>query len=139
MRSVFISIALIASGMSAFAQSTMDNCNLFKNIRFKNGRDTIVVKAILRDFLQAPPRVIMKSGHRPAIYKYQFSDYIAFQPENCDKKYMVPLLYSAAIKEPFTNDTKLGITIYATCIVFNEDYLKDQQYDCLVISVTRAK
>ncbi len=139
MRVLLVIIVFVASSLCALAQSATDSCVFLKNLRFKNGRDTIIVKAVLRDFLEAPPRIITKDGHRPAIYKYRFSDYIAFQPEGCSKKYMMPLLYSAAAKDPFTANTQLGITIYVTCIVFNENYLQDQQLDCLVIRVSRTK
>jgi hypothetical protein len=136
MRSLSIGLALLTLGFSASAQS---QCGFLKNLKFKNGRDTVVVKAILRDFLEAPPRIITKEGYSPAIYKYRFSDYIAFQPESCSKKYMMPLLYSAAARDPFTAHPQPGITIYLTCIVFDENYLRDQQYDCLVIRVSRTK
>jgi hypothetical protein len=139
MRSLLFIVMFIASAFSALAQSAADNCDFLKNLKFKNGRDTIVIKATLRDFLEAPPRIVRKSRSSPVIYKYKFSDNIAFQPENCDLKYVMPLLYSAAVKEPFTANTKLGITVYLTCIVFNEFYLNDDQPDCLVIRVSRKK
>jgi hypothetical protein len=139
MKSLFIGLMLTIPGFSTLAQSKGDTCSFLKNLKFKNGRDTVVVKAVLRDFLQAPPRIIPKNGRHPAIYKYRFSDYIAFQPDDCSKKYMMPILYSTAAKDPFTNNTQFGITIYVTCIVFDENYLQDQQFDCLVIRVSRTK
>jgi len=136
MRSLFLALILAVLSLGSVAQT---QCDFLKNLKFRNGRDTIVVKATLHDFLEAPPRVIRKGRASPAIYKYRFSDDIAFQPGNCSKKYVMPLLHSAAAKYPFTANTQLGITVYLTCVVFDERYLEDDQPDCLVVRVSRTK
>jgi hypothetical protein len=135
MRSVFVILALAALGSSASAQSKAKPCDFLKNLKFRNGRDTIVVKAILCSDIEAPPRLLNK---HPSIYKYKFDSYIEFQPENCSKKYNEPLLSSAAAKARFLNGNNLGITIYLTCIIFDEHTIRKDVPDCLVIRVFRT-
>src|SRR5579863_320690 len=93
MRSLFIGILLLVSRTSTLAQSTTDTCNFLKNMKFKNGRDTLVVKAILYDVHMAPPRLLTKK--HPTIYRYKFGSEIAFNPVNCAKEYSEPLLDKA--------------------------------------------
>jgi hypothetical protein len=138
MRALFVGILIIASGLGALAQSKTDTCSFLKKVRFKNGRDTIVVKAVLLDFLLAPPRFIEKKT--PNIYKYKFGSDILFQPENCGNKYEKPVLSSKSVDgEGILNGSNLGATIYLTCIVFDESILDTGEYDCLVIRVSRKK
>jgi hypothetical protein len=136
MRSLLIGIVLAVTGLNALAQPANDSCNFLKNLKFKNGRDTIVIKAVLRACLEAPPRLLNK---HPSIYDYKFDSYIDFQPENCSKEYDEPLLNSAVIKAQFLNGENLGITIYLTCVVFNEhSSYTNGDPDCLVIKVVPA-
>jgi hypothetical protein len=136
MKTLLIVIAFVASAFSLLAQST-NNCDFLKNLKFENGRDTIVVKAVLLDYLQAPPRLIKKK--RPKIYRYRFGSNILFQPENCARKYQEPALSAISDKENLLNGNNLGATVYLTCVVFNESLLNNGELDCLAICVSRKK
>jgi hypothetical protein len=137
MRILFISILLVASGLFASAQSATDTCSFLKNLTFNNGRDTIIVKAVLLDYLQAPPRLITKKP--PRIYRYKFTSDVSFQPENCAKKYKKPVLSNVSDKEGIFEGDNLGTTIYLTCLVFNESFLNKNEPDCLVIGISKKK
>ena len=85
MKSLIIALFIVGYSLNTIAQTTIQkntNCSFFKNLKFKNGRDTIVVKAILYDYFKAPPKLLKIN---PSIYKYKFDSYISFQPENCLK------------------------------------------------------
>ncbi|MBS1525620.1 MAG: hypothetical protein JST19_08220 [Bacteroidetes bacterium] len=134
MRSLFVGVSLLVLGLNVSAQS---QCDFLKNLKFKNGRDTIIVKAVLRDFLLAPPRTLFKKP--PAIYKYKFDSNILFQPENCDRNYEMPVISSRWVDpENILNSDNLGLTVYLTCVVFNESALTRGQPDCLVIKIKSA-
>ncbi len=138
MKSLIISLLIVGYSLNTITQATIqkdNNCSFFKNLKFKDGRDTIVVKAILYDYLQAPPKL---SNIKPSIYKYKFDSYIAFQPENCLKKYSEPIL-NAADPGKLLNGDNLGLTVYLTCVIFNEHFLNSNgDPDCLVIKITPA-
>jgi hypothetical protein len=136
MRLIFIGVLSIFISASSIAQTTSNACSLFKKLKFKNGRDTIVVKAILYGNVQAPPKLL---NVLPSIYKYKFDGYVEFQPENCLQKYNEPILNSAAVKTQFLNGNNTGLTVYVTCVVFNEHFLHTNgDPDCLVIKITPA-
>ncbi|WP_426668585.1 hypothetical protein ACPPVU_20420 [Mucilaginibacter sp. McL0603] len=109
-------------------------CDFLKNIKFRSGKDTIVIKAILHDIIEAPPRLITLKKSPRSIYKYKFGSEIVFQPENCTKKYSAPLL-DAAYDNHFLNSANLGITVYLTCVVFNEYFDNNGMPDLIVINV----
>jgi len=135
MRPLFIGILLIVSGSSALAQSKTDMCSFLKNLKFKNGRDTIVVKAVLYDVHMAPPR--LRTKKHPTIYRYKFGSEIAFKPVNCFKEYSEPLL-DKAWDEKILKGSNNGITLYLTCVVFNEHfYYNNGEPDCMIIKVSR--
>lgn len=137
MKSSFLAIVLIAFGLGVSAQSKTDSCSFLKNLKFKNGRDTIVVKAILRDFILAPPRLLLKKA--PSIYKYKFRSYLLFQPENYGRTYDTPIISSKSVDpNNILNGDNLGLTVFVTCVVFNESTLAKGLPDCLVIKVKPA-
>jgi len=135
MKLLLIGLTLLILGFDVSAQS---QCDFLKDLKFRNGRDTIVVKAVLRDFLLAPPRLMLKRP--PGIYKYRFGSNILFQPENCSKEYQKPVLSARSVdKENILNGDNLGITIYLTLVVFDESVLNKGEYDCLIIQISRSK
>jgi len=136
MRSIFIGLLFVFTGISSIAQTKAKSCDLFKNLQLKNGRDTVVVKAIFYSNVQAPPKLL---NIQSSIYKYKFDSFIEFQPENCLKKYNEPLLNSVGVKDQLLNGNNTGLTVYLTCVVFNEHFLHTNgDLDCLVIKITPA-
>jgi len=136
MRAFLVIIVFVASSLSALAQSATNRCDFLKNLKFNTGRDTIIIKATLLDFFLAPPRLIKQK--QPSIYKYKFNSYIQFQPENSVKQYGEPFLHIGSDKENVLSGDNLGITVYLTCVVFNESSLKKGEPDCLIIKITPA-
>ncbi|HWD87924.1 MAG TPA: hypothetical protein VG367_07350 [Mucilaginibacter sp.] len=112
-------------------------CDFLKNLKFKNGRDTITIKAVLGDIVEAPPRVSFKNKPRPTIYKYKFSSYLSFRPENCIGEYSAALLDNAFDNKILTYSNR-GITVFITCIVFNQSFDNVIGHDCIVIKVASA-
>jgi len=132
MKSLFLIIMLTVLGLSSFAQS---QCDFLKNLKFRNGRDTIMVKAILDAMVQAPPPIIYK-GKKPSIYKYKSYSQISFKPENCSEIFTIPISSKADADYLYKSN---GETIYLTCIAFNEHITNMRDPDCIVIRVSLKK
>jgi hypothetical protein len=137
MRWLIVILCSIGLHYSLTAQTNptrQTQCDFLKNIKFRNGKDTIVIKAILHDIIEAPPRVITLKKSSRSIYKYKFGSKIVFQPENCTKKYSAPLL-DAEYDNHLLNSDNLGITVYLTCVVFNEYFDNNGMPDLIVINI----
>lgn len=106
-----------------------DTCHIFNSLQFKNGIDTIVVKATYDALIKSPDYSILKELEKENKLKYDefgvdtgeedSGSAISFVPENCNK------LYDATISKKIPLNTIMNLqkdaSIYLTCIVFEVD------------------
>ena len=119
-RSIILLLA-ISFSLNAMAQGrNQDNeCTFFKNISFKNGKHTIVIKATYHTITKlwpATPQLEALDKERRA-NKDEFTYAIYFKPDNCSKEYSGPCSYKGAINLSKMED---GTSFYVTCLVFRK-------------------
>jgi hypothetical protein len=129
------------SGKAQTVVSKDTSCSFLKNLRFKHGVDTIVVKGTLSALVQLAPFTTYEENFlkRRRVNIHKIGSEIEFQPENCTKAVLAPLMVFAD-KERFINSDNNGISIYVTCVVF-EGYLGYTNHSpyVLVIKVAPQK
>jgi hypothetical protein len=141
-----------ASNASAQTSVTADtSCSFLKNIKFKNGVDTVVVKVLFRAYTEGSdePRLKILADKKELSYgEYVSEDFgsnaFSFIPVNCTSRYDGTLsrkIYdktfirktkdlNAYLKEVFDVDTlKHDEVIYLTCLVFEDQRTIDRSGD----------
>jgi hypothetical protein len=123
-------ILLISFSINVNAQSLVNdsNCNFLKNVRFKNGIDTLVIKACFKDINPLPSSGYLDELKEYGINKNKFNYQLVFEPENCSKEYIGPSSASNVNKILRKNPYPLflTLTVYVTCVVF-EKYSYDNE------------
>jgi hypothetical protein len=141
MKSLIIALLIVGYSLNTIAQTIIQKdttCSFLKNIKFKNGTDTVIIKATLVDITPAPPPIIDLKNPGRRINKYKFNSELWFQPENCTEKYYAPLKDSA-YDETILNASGLGKIIYVTCVVFKEKTYRQGWPDFMAIKVAAKK
>jgi hypothetical protein len=108
------SFSINAKAQTAVKQDT--SCSFLKNLRFKNGVDTIVIKATYLDLVQLPPPLVSMEGF---YRKQKLSGQIHFKPENCSTEYIVPLKMFRD-RDGLLTGGNLGLSVRLTCVVFKK-------------------
>jgi hypothetical protein len=150
-KKLLIFVVLICTLSKGHAFSKVDStCNFLKNIEFKNGVDTIIVKGRFHSFFRSPDYRILKELDKEKLIKYadfgedksgiDESSAVSFFTGNC------PTFYSGTLRnniDPnYISQLKEGDVILLTCIVFStkrfnhpEIFKKDEPY-FLILSVS---
>jgi hypothetical protein len=125
---LIIAILFINFSMNVMAQTAVKKdigCNFLKNLKFKNGTDTITVKATYDELFRSPDYSLLKQLDKEK--KLHYSDFgteyneiesstsISFFTGNCSKKYMGTISKNQPID---VNTLKPGTIIYLTCVIF---------------------
>jgi len=136
-----ISFSLNTIPHVAIGQDTL--CNFLNNIKYKNGVDTVVIKASYLGVTKISGNIngtdfvnkLIKL-HKGVIIRNTFQSQIEFHSENCSEIYDGPLKYL----DHNTLSLISGMTVYLTCIAF-EGYKYDNYATpyFIVINVRRQK
>ena len=108
-----------------------ENCDFLKNLTFKNGRDTIVIKATYEEFIEGSPDPFLDDLGKNHQLKYNefgvlppkkgeemgdSGSNMGLIPENCSELYYAVLSRKISYKG---FPQKMGTPVYITCVVFN--------------------
>jgi hypothetical protein len=98
---------------------SIKGCQVFKNLQYKNGRDTVVIKATFREIDKfAGNDRLNELIKLKSVGADDFDYQIGFIPENCSETYFAPA------KEKRINSMlkslKSDPEIYLTCVVFEK-------------------
>ena len=112
----FLAIIFCVNAMAQSPITKKADCELLKNLHFKNGVDTVVVKAVYDDMTeraQGGPwmKTLIKEKK---IRKDNFSSQIILRPVNCSEVFYAPTNANSRI----LNTAKLGIILNFTCVFF---------------------
>lgn len=131
-----IVLFILSFSVGAFAQvkkAESSDCDLLKNLKFKNGTDTIVIKAVysgLDELLGNEPifNTLRKEGKAK---KNSFNSQVTFKPINCEQEYIVPDASNAISALKLSN---IGKQLYFTCVVFDRKdwYYKDTPFFMII-------
>jgi hypothetical protein len=116
------------------------NCSFLKNLKFKNGVDTIMVKAVFKDAAEMVKggSIFKTLDNEKKLKSKQFTYQIGFQPEGCLKIYYGP----SNVKNPQLINAPdiIGKTVYIKCIAFEKREWEDRGIPFfVVIDVTIKK
>jgi hypothetical protein len=150
MKKIIFTFFVISLSFNARAQGTAIQdtlCSFLKNLKFKNGVDTIEVKATLDDYHRGSDEPVLKilGDEKKLLYseytnQKHGSSSLSFRPVNCQESYDATLsrkIYDktftritnnigAYIKDIVDMDNlKIGQVIYLKCIVFEENRFRD--------------
>ena len=112
----FASLALPGRAQTTIARDT--SCSFLKNLRYKNGVDTVVISGTVVASVRLPPfsmyeeRFLRKRG----VDINKIGSSIEFRPGNCSGSFLMPLMVHAD-KGNFL-DHYNGKRIKLTCVVF---------------------
>jgi hypothetical protein len=134
MKKLTILLFAIGCSISALAQTPTrqdTSCDFFKNVKFKNGSDTLVVKAVFQSVTRIPEGFIeiVKKLYKGVFQRNTFSSQIVFYPENCSRTYQGPIIDY----DPRMLNSNAGITIYETCVAF-EGYMYDKDTPFFIVT-----
>lgn len=92
-------------------------CGVFKNLKFKNGVDTVIIKAIYREMVASTPGgTLFKTLEKEKKFKSKMFTYdIGLQTEDCPEIVYAP---SSVKKTDILKNADLGEVFYFTCVVF---------------------
>jgi len=98
---------------------SVKDCQIFKNLQYKNGRDTVVIKAAFKDIAKfAGNDRLNELIKLKSVGADDFDYQMGFIPENCNETYYAPA------KEKRINSMLKGLKsdpeIYLTCVVFEK-------------------
>jgi hypothetical protein len=119
---LLFAIGCSINGLAQAPASRDTSCDFLKNVKFKNGSDTVVVRATYWSITKISPGLIeiVKKLYKGVIRHNTFSSQIVFYPENCSRTYQGPIVDY----DPRMLNSNAGITIYVTCVAF-EGYPSD--------------
>jgi hypothetical protein len=125
---VFLTISTNAMAQSPAIRDT--DCNFFKDLKFKNGLDTLMVKTTYLEAAKMIPisRRFETLDEERKIKSKAFTYQLGIQPEGCSKIYYGPSSYNGNI-----NNIRVGTVVYVTCIVFERRDLAYQGVPFFVI------
>ena len=95
------------------------SCDFLRNVQYKNGVDTVLVRAVFKDAAKmVPGGVVLKTLDKEKKIKGKYFTYqIGFQPENCSNTYFAP----SSVKKNkliFGNPSIIDKWVYVKCIAF---------------------
>ena len=153
MKSLVIILTVILYSDHVRAQNAVvqdTSCTFLKNLTFKNGVDTVEVKAVYQDFLKGSDYQILKALDREKkiIYKeygvdtgeVENSRSLYFKPVNCQiffegtiskKIYNIPSALKSQNLADYSRtpikieDLPIGQIIYLKCLVFEDNRFRD--------------
>lgn len=142
---LIITILFLGFSISAIAQTTVKNdtsCSFLKNIKFKNGVDTVVVKVTFVDINPLSSLGRLDELKENGVDKSKFIYQLVFKPENCSKEYIgassAGNINRILKQNPFP--LSLTVTLYITCVAFNKyNYDNDGTPYFVVIKITTKK
>ena len=115
----FISLTIKVAAQSPIKSETI--CGVFKSLHFKNGLDTIQIKA---RFVDLNPLVsegyLDQLNKEKGVNKKNFYYQLSFEPENCSKQYLAPCSDRNINKILKTNHSGAAIKLSLTIVVFEK-------------------
>jgi hypothetical protein len=127
--SILLAIGFCLNTMAQSMPVQHPSCDFITKIKFKNGKDTIVIKAVYNDFLKSAAYPVLKALDKEKKLRYSDFGYnkrepltssaIAFTPENCTKSYIGTVRKKDLNnKEISMNTMPIGTVLYLTCVFF---------------------
>jgi len=136
---LFLPVYLFCFSMIGLAQIKVANnkaCNFLRNLPFKNGTYTVIVKATFKGLFRSPDYITLKDLEKAKKLKYkefgvdtgevENTSSISFVPERCTHLYSGPLIrktFYTSSNNTFKLDLNTlaeGKVIYLTCVVFED-------------------
>jgi hypothetical protein len=129
-----LGIFALSLSTTAFAQVNSE-CNFLKHLKFKNGTDTIVLKATYVNITEVHSNgsafdILLKKGK---IKTNAYNDQVTFRPINCKTEYAMP---DGSGNLSIHNLSNIGKTFYFTLVAFERKdwYYKDTPF-CLITRI----
>jgi hypothetical protein len=118
----YIIVILSLACLNAFSQDRLpvrNGCDFLENLHFKNGVDTIVVKAYYEGYYQLIPLPVMKqlqSAKKLKMVDFKYA--LSFKPINCSKEYGNPCRYGGSKAQYLLDRQPMEKIVYLTCVVY---------------------
>jgi hypothetical protein len=132
----FAGLTSIAGAQTTIGKDT--SCSFLKNLKFKNGADTLVIRGTMVASIQLAPFTTYEESFlkKRGIDIKKIGTSIEFKPEHCTKNWVLPLMVHAGLGDLLNHSE--GKTITITCLVFNGySGYKDHSPYVLVIKAER--
>ena len=123
--------SLVVIGLGFFSRYSIQNqeCSFLKNLNFKNGSDTVVIKAKYEEIHRVVvSKQLRELDHKKLLKLSDFKYNIGFTPEGCQTPYTAVSRDSSSTALSLFNENYSGRKVVLTCIAYEGYSVKSDPF-----------